>query len=110
MNDYYNTKLKLFTDYKSKRKIICIDCYYGKKIINYLKVKIILEQYHIVDNKADFYASNIIYSEKGISFIINSKYGKRKIITNLYGEFSIINILLSIATLAKNKRIQVLCR
>ena len=57
----------------------------------------------LVDNKADFYASNIVYSEKGISFIINSKYGKRKIITNLYGEFSVTNILLSIASLAKNK-------
>ena len=103
MNDYYNTKLKLFTEYPNKRKIVCIDCYYGKKIKKLFKSKNNIRTVSLVDNKADFYASNIVYSEKGISFIINSKYGKRKIITNLYGEFSVTNILLSIASLAKNK-------
>ena len=103
MKDYYNTKLKLFTEYPNKRKIVCTDCYYGKKIKKLYKDDKNIKTVSLTDNKADFYSSNIEYLNKGISFIINSKYGKRKIITDLYGEFSVINILLSIASLAKNK-------
>ena len=103
MQDYYNTKLKLFTEYPNKRKIVCIDCYYGKKIKRLYKDDKNIKTVSLTDNKADFYSSNIEYLNKGISFIINSKYGKRKIITDLYGEFSVINILLSIASLVKNK-------
>ena len=103
MGDYYNTKLKLFTHYPNKRKIVNIDCNYGKKIQKIFKDDNNIKTVSLRNKKADFYSSDIVYLKKGISFTINSKYGKRKIITNLYGEFSITNILLSIAALATSK-------
>lgn len=103
MNNYYKTKLKLFTEYKSKRKIICIDNNYGKKIIDSIKNKNEIKTVSINNKKADFYASNIIYSNKGIKFTINSKYGTNDVSTKIYGEFSIINILTAIATLTTSK-------
>jgi UDP-N-acetylmuramoyl-L-alanyl-D-glutamate--2,6-diaminopimelate ligase len=103
MNNYYETKLKLFTEYKSKRKIICIDNIYGKKIIDSIKNKNEIKTVSINNKEADFYASNIIYSNKGIKFTINSRYGTNDVSTKIYGEFSIINILTAIATLATSK-------
>ena len=103
MGDYYNTKLKLFTHYPNKRKIVYIDCNYGKKIQKIFKDDNNIKTVSLRNKKADFYSSDIVYLKKGISFTINSKYGKRKITTNLYGEFSITNILLSIAALATSK-------
>ena len=103
MNNYYETKLKLFTEYKSKRKIICIDNIYGKKIIDSIKNKNEIKTVSINNKEANFYASNIIYSNKGIKFTINSRYGTNDVSTKIYGEFSIINILTAIATLATSK-------
>ena len=56
------------------------------------------------DKSADFYASDIIHYKNGLKFNINSKYGVKEISTRLYGEFTIENILLAIASLAKNKK------
>lgn len=104
MSSYFNVKVKLFTEYKSKRKIICIDGTYGKKIYKILKKEKNLLTVSINNNKADYYASDINFLESGIDFYINSKYGKRKISTKLYGKFSIINLLISIATVTSNKK------
>ena len=104
MSSYFNVKVKLFTEYKSKKKIICIDGTYGKKIYNILKKENNLLTVSINNNKADYYASDINFLDSGINFNINSEYGKRKISTKLYGKFSIINLLISIATVASNKK------
>ena len=103
MKDYYDTKLKLFTEYKNKKKIICIDSLYGRKIEKLFKNNKNIKTVSLSNNKADYYSSKINYLDNGISFFINLKYGKRKIKTNLYGEFSIVNIMLSIASLVNNK-------
>lgn len=104
MKDYFNTKLKLFLEYENKRKVICIDTSYGRKLKDVFKNDNKLKTVSIDDSCADFYASCIKYSQKGLDFTINSKYGKKNVQTNLYGEFSIINILICIAALSKNKK------
>ena len=104
MQSYYKAKLKLFKEYKSKRKIICIDTYYGKKIYNLVKSNKSTLSVSLRNNKADYYASEIKFSEGGTKFMINSKYGSKEINTSLYGEYFITNILLSIAALAKSKK------
>ena len=104
MQNYYNAKLKLFKEYNSKRKVICIDTYYGKKIYNLVKNHKSTLSISLKNNSADFYASKISYTQNGTKFIINSKYGFKEINTSLYGDYFIINILLSIATLVKNKK------
>ena len=104
MQNYYQAKLKLFTEYTSRRKIICIDTYYGKKIYNLVKSNKSTLSVSLKNNKADFYASKISFTENGTKFMINSKYGSKEINTSFYGEYFITNILLSIAILAKSKK------
>ena len=104
MNNYFNTKLKLFTEYKSKKKIIFIDNYYGKKIYSLIKNKNKVKTVSLENKNADYYSSNIKYTENGINFLVNSKYGVKQVSTKLYGEFSVTNILLTIATLVNNKK------
>ena len=104
MKDYFNAKLKLFTEYENKRKVVCIDTNYGRKLKDIFKNDNKVKTISLNNNKADFYASFIKYSQNGLDFVINSKHGKSKIHTKLYGEFSIINILISIATLSNNKK------
>ena len=103
MSNYYKTKLKLFTEYKSKKKIICIDNNYGKKIVDSIKNKKEIQTVSINNKEADFYTSNIIYFNNGIKFTIHSRYGTSEVTTKIYGEFAIINILTAIATLTTNK-------
>ena len=104
MKNYFNTKLSLFSDYNNKKKIISIDSYYGKKIFNIYKKNNCITTISLKDKAADFYASDIIHYKDGLKFNINSKYGTKEISIKLYGEFTIENILLAIASLVNNKK------
>ncbi len=104
MRNYFNEKLKLFNEHNNKKKVVSIDNYYGKKIFNIYKEDKNIRTVSLYNKDATFYASNITYSESGINFCINSIYGKKNIKTKLYGNFTIENILLSIATIVKNKK------
>ena len=105
MNNYFNVKLKLFTEYKNKKKIIFIDNYYGNKIYSLIKNKNKnkIKTVSLENKNADYYSSNIVYTKSGINFLVNSKYGVKQVSTKLYGEFSVTNILITIATLVNNK-------
>ena len=104
MQDYFNAKSRLFFDYKNKKKIICIDDAYGKNLKKLLSNKKFISTVSIKDEKADYYASDIKFSESGIEFNLNSKYGLKKIRTKLYGIFSVSNIISSIAAVTNNKK------
>ena len=104
MKNYFNTKLKLFSEYNNKKKVISIDNYYGRKIFNKYKESKAIKTVSVNKNIADYYVDDIVYSEKGINFCINSKYGKKYIKTKLYGEYTMENILLAIASIVKNKK------
>ncbi|MAR77413.1 MAG: UDP-N-acetylmuramoyl-L-alanyl-D-glutamate--2,6-diaminopimelate ligase [Gammaproteobacteria bacterium] len=104
MRNYFNAKLKLFNECSNKKKVVSIDNYYGNKIFNIYKEDKNIRTVSIHNKEANFYASNITYSESGINFCINSIYGKKNIKTKLYGDFTIENILLTIASIVKNKK------
>lgn len=104
MKKYFEVKLKLFNSYKSKKQVICIDDYYGKKISNIIKNNKNIVTVSKKNKKANIYATNIKYKENGISFDINSKWGKYHAHTKLYGNFSITNILISIAAISETKK------
>ena len=104
MKEYFNTKLLLFTKYKSRKKIICVDNYYGKKI-----KRILCEEKNVItvssnSKDADYYASKIKYTENGINFNVHSIYGEKEIRTNMYGKFSVTNFLLAIAAIVNTKK------
>ena len=104
MRNYFSAKLKLFTECNNKNKVVSIDNYYGKKIFNMYKKDKNIKTVSLYNNAANYYASNILYSKDGINFCINSKYGKKNTKIKLYGEFSVENILLAIASIVKNKK------
>ena len=104
MKNYFIEKLKLFSEYRSRKNVICIDDSYGKKILRTFSNKKSVNTVSIKNEKADFYASNIEFSKNGVNFFLNSKYGKQNIQANTYGIFSIINIITAIATLSNNKK------
>ena len=65
MKNYFIEKLKLFSEYRSRRNVICIDDSYGKKILKTLaNNKKSVNTVSIKNENADFYASKIKFSEK----------------------------------------------
>ncbi len=104
MKVYFREKFKLFSEYKNKKKVICIDCVYGKKIArNFFNDKNLVTV-SLKNSDADFYADHIKYNESGLIFKIQSKFGSREVLLNLYGNFTIINILLSLAAITCSKK------
>ena len=104
MKNYFYTKLSLFIDYKNKKKIICVDDIYGKKLKEYLSKKKLVRTVSVKDSNSDYYASKIKFSESGTEFILNSKYGSKNIKTKLYGIFTVSNIISSIAAIVNSKK------
>lgn len=91
MDNYFNSKLKLF--YKTtKFNIINIDDKYGRKIIENVGHRVGLLTYGI-EHKADIYATDIKYSIDKVSFTLNYLGNNLKIILNMPGTFSIYNAL-----------------
>ncbi|MBU5438179.1 UDP-N-acetylmuramoyl-L-alanyl-D-glutamate--2,6-diaminopimelate ligase [Tissierella sp. MSJ-40] len=91
MENYFNSKLKLF--FKTKKyNIINIDDDYGKKIVSQTANRVPLITFGIKE-KADIYATMISFSLDKVSFILNTPNGSTPILLNVPGEFSIYNAL-----------------
>ncbi len=91
MEDYLNSKLKLF--YKTrKNNIINIDDPYGKIIIDKIRDKIPIINYGFKE-KAMIYASNIEYGPNFTKFDLITPMGKREVCLSTLGEFSVYNAL-----------------
>lgn len=93
MESYFNAKLKLF--YKTDGfNIVNLDDNYGRRIVDIVKNRAQLLTYSI-DNKADVYASDIIYSFNKVDFILNYNGNKMDIKLNTPGKFTVYNALAS---------------
>ncbi len=92
MDEYFNSKLKLF--YMTKDvNIINIDDPYGKLIVERVsKEKANIITYGIT-NRADIFATDIVYSSTGVSFKLNTPKDSINIELNIPGEFSVYNAL-----------------
>ncbi|HLR35269.1 MAG TPA: UDP-N-acetylmuramoyl-L-alanyl-D-glutamate--2,6-diaminopimelate ligase [Tissierellales bacterium] len=92
MDEYFNSKLKLF--YMTKDvNIINIDDTYGKFIIEKVsKEKANIITYGIT-NEADIFATDIVYNSTGVSFKLNTPKDSINIELNIPGEFSVYNAL-----------------
>ena len=90
LENYFEAKLKLFY-MTTKYNVINIDDEYGKKIIEKIKdLKTPLLTYGIND-KADIYATNIVYHLDGVDFKLHTPKGEVDIKMNIPGEFSVYN-------------------
>lgn len=95
MDNYYESKLKLFN--RTKRyNIVNIDDSYGRRLINDIKNQVPIITYGI-DEKADVYATDIEYHVKGVDFTLNCSKGSIPINLKLLGKFSVYNALAAIA-------------
>jgi len=94
LNNYFNTKLKLFSRLPSNKiAIINNDDPYANKIIDKTKAKILTYGF---SNKSDIFPEDIKLSLTSSEFYINYKKDRFKIKTKLIGDFNILNILASI--------------
>ena len=91
MEEYFKSKLCLFNKAK-KYNIINIDDPYGRRILEEVENAAPIISYGI-DNKADIYATDIVYSNKGVKFTLNTSEDSIPISLNLLGKFSIYNAL-----------------
>ncbi|MCF7833112.1 MAG: UDP-N-acetylmuramoyl-L-alanyl-D-glutamate--2,6-diaminopimelate ligase [Candidatus Marinimicrobia bacterium] len=97
MEDYFETKAKLFENMKSgARAIINIDDPYGRRLYKELEIGKIA--YAVENDKADYYFKELDISVKGINGILRTPKGDFNIIASLLGKFNAENIAGSIAT------------
>lgn len=94
MENYFNSKLKLFNRTK-KYNIINIDDPYGKRILKEVDNSVPIITYGI-EEKSDIYATDIVYHTKGVDFILNTPKGSIPINLKLLGKFSVYNALAAI--------------
>ncbi len=101
MENYFLAKTKLFTEMSSgvkknfpKFAIINLDCPWGEKIIDLVKIPVIT---YSIKKKSDFRADEIKLEEKGISFILTTPQGKYSVYLPLLGKYNISNALAALA-------------
>ena len=97
MEDYANTKKKLFTQHKSHFSIINSDDEYGSKWLKDLTNNPF--SYSIRDGNADLRADGIQLTPKGIHFTLHWQNASYPVSTELLGHFNVENLLLVIGTL-----------
>ena len=93
VENYFNTKKKLFLKSKNALSLINIDDPYGKKILNQLNRGIS----YGVKRKADFYAHNIKLNGSGSCFDLLYCNKSYPVETCLCGRHNILNILAALA-------------
>tara|TARA_B110000014_G_scaffold261522_1_gene253400 strand:- start:1319 stop:2758 length:1440 start_codon:yes stop_codon:yes gene_type:complete len=94
LDNYFNTKLKLFSRLSSKKiAIINNDDPYANKIINQTKAKVLTYGFN---DKSDIFPERIKLSLTHSEFYVIYKKNCLKIRTKLIGDFNISNILASI--------------
>ena len=94
INNYFNTKLKLFKNLSdNKIAIINNDDIYSKKIKDQTKAKVFTYGFN---NNSDIFPEEIAMDFNGSTFYVNFEKERFQINTNLIGNFNISNILASI--------------
>jgi UDP-N-acetylmuramoyl-L-alanyl-D-glutamate--2,6-diaminopimelate ligase len=101
MEDYFNTKKRLFTEIASKEKpcIIGIDCKYGQRMAQECKeAGLLVKTVSLKDKTADYYAENISISGFGSDFQICTQGGaKYQCHLSMPGDYNVFNALMAAA-------------
>jgi UDP-N-acetylmuramoyl-L-alanyl-D-glutamate--2,6-diaminopimelate ligase len=94
MQNYFDTKKKLFACSKECFSIINVDDIYGRRLLR----KIRCAFSYGISRKADFCAQRIRWSKGGGEFNLSYKDENIAVRTQLYGRHNVLNILAAIAT------------
>lgn len=104
MEEYFQAKLKLFTDYTADVAVINMDDPYGRQIINALPDadKIVVYGCDIaVPQQAYVLARDVRETRDGVRFQLVSSWGEFVIHSRLYGKYNVYNLLAVAAVLFK---------
>ena len=90
MEQYKNTKKKLFQDHAMKQQVINIDDPVGKEIVNETNRPTLTTG---IDQIADIRAEHCVLSDTGSRFTLKTPSGSRDVNTRLLGKHNIYNLL-----------------
>ena len=93
IEEYFQSKMKLFSDYDLKRGIVNIDDQWGREIVRRASTKIIT----FGIKGGDIRGEDIKISMNGINFVVSTPIGKASIESRLIGYHNVYNILASVA-------------
>ena len=106
MEDYFNTKKRLFTEIASKNKpcLIGIDCDYGVRMAKECKeAGLNVKTVSVHDKSADYYCDNIHMVGSGSDFTICTSNGERNHChISMAGEFNVFNAVMAAAMCNSN--------
>lgn len=101
MEDYFNTKKRLFTEIATKEKpcIIGIDCEYGQRMaLECKEAGLLVKTVSLKDRTADYYADNINISGFGSDFQICKQRGEKyQCHLSMPGDYNVFNALVAAA-------------
>lgn len=98
MDDYYNTKKRLFFElpYKDKKNVIGIDNEYGMKLYKECKkAELDVVSVSVNNKEADIYAADADIKGSGSCFIIHCKGEEKQCKINMGGEYNVFNALMA---------------
>ncbi|MCX6112413.1 MAG: UDP-N-acetylmuramoyl-L-alanyl-D-glutamate--2,6-diaminopimelate ligase, partial [Proteobacteria bacterium] len=109
MDDYFNAKKKLFTDLlpkstrKNKAAIINIDCEYGRKLTDFVRLLSGVKLYtYGFDPEADIHVDTYEFNDSGTVFTVKDGDNSYKFELTLIGKHNIYNALAAITVAMKN--------
>ena len=95
MNNYFNAKSILFTDFPTlKNAVINVDDRYGRKLVSMTSANVLT---YGLKNNADITAKDVQLNISGTSLKLNTPDGSAVIRTSLVGEFNVYNLLAAAA-------------
>ncbi len=91
MEDYLNSKIKLFS--MAKSGLVNVDCEYSDRVLEGRKYECMTFG---VANKADISAKDIVTSADSVEFFVTTPWFSRNIVVSVPGMFSVYNALAAI--------------
>ncbi len=99
MEDYYNSKKRLFLElaYKNKKKVIGIDNEYGLKLVkDCKKAGLSFKTVSLNNTEADIYSSNRLVKGTESIFTVHCNGEEKQCKINLGGEYNVFNALMAV--------------